>query len=171
MANNDPRFRQPNSRLLHEFLLEELDVGTAEREHVAIEEALAVSAAVEDATGDGLRNTIAAMLSCRVIRDEHHMLGVVVDNQGGNISVFSDYESIRSPTSFDRYSSNSGSITPDSMEFDLSMSSALLGQRGMMNQRPRARKPPDGYLCHLCFCKGHYIKDCPEVSACPYIMS
>ncbi|XP_077506142.1 zinc finger CCHC domain-containing protein 24-like [Amblyomma americanum] len=28
---------------------------------------------------------------------------------------------------------------------------------------PRAaRKPPPNYLCHLCFCKGHYIKDCPQ---------
>ncbi|XP_028408529.1 zinc finger CCHC domain-containing protein 24-like [Dendronephthya gigantea] len=26
----------------------------------------------------------------------------------------------------------------------------------------KARRPPDGYLCHLCFCKGHYIKDCPQ---------
>lgn len=25
-----------------------------------------------------------------------------------------------------------------------------------------ARKPPTNYLCHLCFCKGHYIKDCPQ---------
>ncbi|XP_065303984.1 zinc finger CCHC domain-containing protein 24-like [Dermacentor albipictus] len=25
-----------------------------------------------------------------------------------------------------------------------------------------ARKPPPNYLCHLCFCKGHYIKDCPQ---------
>ncbi|KAK8758924.1 hypothetical protein V5799_003445 [Amblyomma americanum] len=29
---------------------------------------------------------------------------------------------------------------------------------------PRAaRKPPPNYLCHLCFCKGHYIKDCPQI--------
>lgn len=28
---------------------------------------------------------------------------------------------------------------------------------------PRAvRKPPPNYLCHLCFRKGHYIKDCPQ---------
>ncbi|XP_046860077.1 zinc finger CCHC domain-containing protein 24-like [Xenia sp. Carnegie-2017] len=26
----------------------------------------------------------------------------------------------------------------------------------------KTRRPPDGYLCHLCFCKGHYIKDCPQ---------
>ena len=28
----------------------------------------------------------------------------------------------------------------------------------------KIRRPPDGYLCHLCFCKGHYIKDCPQVN-------
>ena len=28
----------------------------------------------------------------------------------------------------------------------------------------KVRRPPDGYLCHLCFCKGHYIKDCPQVN-------
>ncbi|KAJ1522136.1 hypothetical protein ONE63_002447 [Megalurothrips usitatus] len=25
-----------------------------------------------------------------------------------------------------------------------------------------ARAPPEAYLCHLCFNKGHYIKDCPQ---------
>jgi hypothetical protein len=29
--------------------------------------------------------------------------------------------------------------------------------------KKKMRRPPDGYLCHLCFCKGHYIKDCPQV--------
>lgn len=24
------------------------------------------------------------------------------------------------------------------------------------------KKPPPNYLCHLCFKKGHYIKDCPQ---------
>ncbi|XP_057215182.1 zinc finger CCHC domain-containing protein 24-like [Triplophysa rosa] len=24
------------------------------------------------------------------------------------------------------------------------------------------KKPPPNYLCHLCFTKGHYIKDCPQ---------
>ncbi|XP_065128439.1 zinc finger CCHC domain-containing protein 24-like [Paramisgurnus dabryanus] len=28
-------------------------------------------------------------------------------------------------------------------------------------QRP-CKKPPPNYLCHLCFNKGHYIKDCPQ---------
>ncbi|RUS85574.1 hypothetical protein EGW08_006657 [Elysia chlorotica] len=25
-----------------------------------------------------------------------------------------------------------------------------------------AKRPPNSYLCHLCFTKGHYIKDCPQ---------
>lgn len=25
------------------------------------------------------------------------------------------------------------------------------------------KRPPSHYLCHLCFQKGHYIKDCPKV--------
>nr|XP_039273386.1 zinc finger CCHC domain-containing protein 24-like [Styela clava] len=25
-----------------------------------------------------------------------------------------------------------------------------------------SRRPPANYLCHLCFTKGHYIKDCPQ---------
>lgn len=29
-------------------------------------------------------------------------------------------------------------------------------------QKPTKRPPPN-YLCHLCFKKGHYIKDCPQV--------
>ena len=27
------------------------------------------------------------------------------------------------------------------------------------------KRPPATYMCHLCFQKGHYIKDCPKVSA------
>ena len=37
---------------------------------------------------------------------------------------------------------------------DLSLSSPLL--------KP-SKRPPPNYLCHLCFNKGHYIKDCPQV--------
>lgn len=30
------------------------------------------------------------------------------------------------------------------------------------SRRP-CKRPPANYLCHLCFNKGHYIKDCPQV--------
>ena len=33
-----------------------------------------------------------------------------------------------------------------------------------LDNKPR-RKPPNGYLCHLCFSSGHYIQDCPGVSS------
>lgn len=33
-------------------------------------------------------------------------------------------------------------------------------------RRP-SKRPPANYLCHLCFNKGHYIKDCPQVSLAP----
>ena len=33
----------------------------------------------------------------------------------------------------------------------------------MRLQRLAMRVPPADYLCHLCFQKGHYIKDCPQV--------
>lgn len=31
--------------------------------------------------------------------------------------------------------------------------------------RKPSKRPPPNYLCHLCFNKGHYIKDCPQVIA------
>lgn len=31
--------------------------------------------------------------------------------------------------------------------------------------RKLLKKPPANYLCHLCFNKGHYIKDCPQVNS------
>ncbi|CAN7992856.1 unnamed protein product, partial [Ixodes hexagonus] len=31
-----------------------------------------------------------------------------------------------------------------------------------LDQTP-AKPPPPNYLCHLCFRKGHYIKDCPQM--------
>ncbi|XP_021115349.1 zinc finger CCHC domain-containing protein 24 isoform X2 [Heterocephalus glaber] len=30
--------------------------------------------------------------------------------------------------------------------------------------RKPSKRPPPNYLCHLCFNKGHYIKDCPQAS-------
>ena len=31
------------------------------------------------------------------------------------------------------------------------------------NRYRSSKKPPAPYLCHLCFQKGHFIKDCPQV--------
>ncbi|XP_033213358.1 zinc finger CCHC domain-containing protein 24-like [Belonocnema kinseyi] len=32
---------------------------------------------------------------------------------------------------------------------------------GILERKP-TKRPPSTYLCHLCFKKGHYIKDCPQ---------
>ncbi|XP_012252838.2 zinc finger CCHC domain-containing protein 24-like isoform X1 [Athalia rosae] len=32
---------------------------------------------------------------------------------------------------------------------------------GLLERKP-TKRPPSTYLCHLCFKKGHYIKDCPQ---------
>lgn len=39
-------------------------------------------------------------------------------------------------------------------------SELILGGGG--DPRAARQPPPPEYLCHLCFCKGHYIKDCPQ---------
>lgn len=39
-----------------------------------------------------------------------------------------------------------------------------VGHGLLLDKNARGRAPPDGYLCHLCFQKGHYIKDCVLVS-------
>ena len=52
-----------------------------------------------------------------------------------------------SPNSHDEYSSLAASL-----------------ENVLLMRRKKPKRPPDGYLCHLCFCKGHYIKDCPQVS-------
>ncbi|XP_017798789.1 PREDICTED: zinc finger CCHC domain-containing protein 24-like [Habropoda laboriosa] len=31
----------------------------------------------------------------------------------------------------------------------------------LLDRKP-SKRPPPSYLCHLCFNKGHYIKDCPQ---------
>ncbi|GFS09180.1 zinc finger CCHC domain-containing protein 24 [Elysia marginata] len=40
---------------------------------------------------------------------------------------------------------------------DLSVTPCLQQERSRLPKRP-----PNSYLCHLCFTKGHYIKDCPQ---------
>lgn len=39
----------------------------------------------------------------------------------------------------------------------------LLPLNAQQNQK-YSKIPPANYLCHLCFKKGHYIRDCPQVS-------
>ncbi|KAI4457248.1 zinc knuckle [Holotrichia oblita] len=31
-----------------------------------------------------------------------------------------------------------------------------------IGERRNSKRPPPSYMCHLCFQKGHYIKDCPQ---------
>ncbi|XP_049950797.1 zinc finger CCHC domain-containing protein 24-like [Schistocerca serialis cubense] len=33
---------------------------------------------------------------------------------------------------------------------------------GVPSERKPGKRPPPAYMCHLCFSKGHYIKDCPQ---------
>ncbi|XP_068709026.1 zinc finger CCHC domain-containing protein 24-like [Montipora capricornis] len=47
-------------------------------------------------------------------------------------------------------------------EDELSNLALTLQNTLLLKQRKRPKRPPEGYLCHLCFCKGHYIKDCPQ---------
>ena len=68
-----------------------------------------------------------------------------------------------SPSTSSYDDSLSGSLSPVDLGFEYAEAAMLQRQR-------RARKPPDGYLCHLCFCKGHYIKDCPEVCRIIYFV-
>ncbi|KPP64738.1 hypothetical protein Z043_116884 [Scleropages formosus] len=40
-----------------------------------------------------------------------------------------------------------------------------------LSSEPRkpSKRPPPNYLCHLCFNKGHYIKDCPQVRSAAHL--
>ncbi|XP_057298088.1 uncharacterized protein LOC130629015 [Hydractinia symbiolongicarpus] len=76
-----------------------------------------------------------------------------------SLDFFKEDASLTSPSSHDGFSSRSdysGSLSPDSFDFEFNL------QQSFLQREKRVRKPPEGYLCHLCFCKGHYIKDCPE---------
>ncbi|XP_020893951.1 zinc finger CCHC domain-containing protein 24 [Exaiptasia diaphana] len=52
------------------------------------------------------------------------------------------------------------SIDDEISSLAASLQDSLLLQQRSIRKTPK--RPPDGYLCHLCFCKGHYIKDCPQ---------
>ncbi|XP_064457804.1 zinc finger CCHC domain-containing protein 24-like [Ornithodoros turicata] len=38
----------------------------------------------------------------------------------------------------------------------------LVDQLADLSLDQKIKRPPPNYLCHLCFRKGHYIKDCPQ---------
>lgn len=42
--------------------------------------------------------------------------------------------------------------------------SSLAEQLAALSLRRPPRPPPPAYMCHLCFKKGHYIGDCPQVN-------
>jgi len=46
---------------------------------------------------------------------------------------------------------------------ELSLADANDADTSQSSRCRAARKPPSTYLCHLCFQKGHFIKDCPQV--------
>ena len=49
-------------------------------------------------------------------------------------------------------------------DFENKLGLSSVAQQALLEKSMRGRAPPDGYLCHLCFQKGHYIKDCVLVS-------
>lgn len=52
--------------------------------------------------------------------------------------------------------------SPNAQDEYSSLAASL--ENALLMRRKKPKRPPEGYLCHLCFCKGHYIKDCPQVS-------
>lgn len=55
-----------------------------------------------------------------------------------------------------------GPTSNDPLISDLCDQFTDLGLQTIINQKPTQR-PPYTYMCHLCFKKGHYIRDCPQV--------
>ncbi|XP_044004391.1 zinc finger CCHC domain-containing protein 24-like isoform X2 [Aphidius gifuensis] len=57
---------------------------------------------------------------------------------------------------------NPGSLTLGGNLMDtISDLAEHFNELGLLDKKP-TKKPPANYLCHLCFKKGHYIKDCPQ---------
>ena len=43
-----------------------------------------------------------------------------------------------------------------------------LSDLSLSGEKKNSKRPPSSYLCHLCFNKGHFIKDCPQVGQVSY---
>nr|KAI8766749.1 putative cyclin-dependent serine/threonine-protein kinase DD [Biomphalaria glabrata] len=67
-----------------------------------------------------------------------------------------EYSSIAS-TPFPSHSVSSPSPYSSIVDLTDQFSDLTLSQ-----DRRLGKRPPSSYLCHLCFTKGHYIKDCPQ---------
>ncbi|XP_015585998.1 zinc finger CCHC domain-containing protein 24 isoform X2 [Cephus cinctus] len=57
--------------------------------------------------------------------------------------------------------SPSGPIGPGSLADSIGDLADHFTELGLLERKP-TKRPPSTYLCHLCFKKGHYIKDCPQ---------
>lgn len=77
--------------------------------------------------------------------------------------MWNNYPAIPS-TSYAPQPSTSGSTRPARSNARGSVTDLTeqLNELALTDRRP-TRRPPPTYLCHLCFRKGHYIKDCPQV--------
>ncbi|XP_034951895.1 zinc finger CCHC domain-containing protein 24-like isoform X2 [Chelonus insularis] len=59
------------------------------------------------------------------------------------------------------------SLSPGSIPLGSSLVDSIgdlaehFNELGLLDRKP-TKRPPSTYLCHLCFKKGHYIKDCPQ---------
>lgn len=105
-------------------------------------------------------------------------LGAIQENYLANSSSRSDHHHTGTQnynTQPHMYNGSTGSMSPNSSYHDnnsdpTDYSSLLenfenlgLGDRiplGMLQRR--VKKPPESYMCHICFDKGHYITDCPQ---------
>ncbi|RZC39302.1 zinc finger CCHC domain-containing protein 24 [Asbolus verrucosus] len=67
-----------------------------------------------------------------------------------------------SPTWSTTFTPTGLSYTTYSSNQDSSLSDLAEQFAELALDRRSVKRPPPSYLCHLCFSKGHYIKDCPK---------
>lgn len=73
-------------------------------------------------------------------------------------------QKLLSPT-WNPFTNNRFQFSPysnNSLQESVADISEHLADLSILDRRP-LKKPPPSYMCHLCFQKGHYIKDCPKV--------
>jgi hypothetical protein len=60
------------------------------------------------------------------------------------------------------YAAMNGGTNSRPLQSPYSTIDSLADHFNDLSIKRRSSKPPSSYLCHLCFQKGHYIKDCPQ---------